>query len=294
MMHGSAPDKTITNEVDKDWNPVSMFHYEAYKNSKWFLITALLTNSDEIDKHFQKEIGETPTNFEAVFQPYKTEFKERLQEAMRISPEKSRSLISEREVFETFDPNTPFVYVSRSWTLFDTSELDNPDSLFVPEHLEQSLDSLLKVLDSVEKIWSEYSMPIQVYMHKNALKRIIDDWLIDNYKNILFLKKNWPVIADEDYLLLRKWWVELSRAAQSWATTIWYWVWGMPILYTVPYRDDENDVEDYMFETVSADVFWERGCPVIDPTWEDVQNELESNLLAMLRYKNSKQLWYKE
>lgn len=78
------------------------------------MITALLTNSDEIDKHFQKEIGETPTNFEAVFQPYKTEFKERLQEAMRISPEKSRSLISEREVFETFDPNTPFVYVSRS------------------------------------------------------------------------------------------------------------------------------------------------------------------------------------
>jgi hypothetical protein len=203
-------------------------------------------------------------------------------------------LIDQREVFKEFDATSPFVYISRSWTLFDSSELDNPDSLFIPEHLEQSVDSLLKTLDVVEKIWSEYSIPIQIYMHKNALRLIRDKWLTNAFENIVFLEKNWSVIADEDYLLLRKWWVELSRAAQSWATTIWYWVWGMPILYTVPYKDDKNDVDDYMFETVSAEVFWERGCPVIDPTWEEVKNELESNILGMLRYKNSKLLWFRE
>jgi hypothetical protein len=159
--------------------------------------------------------------------------------------------------------------------------------LFIPEHLNQSKESLLKALKVVEKIWEVYDTTIQIYVHSNALKMLEEIWIINNYKKIKFLRKRWSVIADEDYLLLRKWWVELSRAAQSWATTIWYWVWGIPIIYTVPHKDERNNVEDYMFETLSADVFKEKWCPVINPTDGNIMQGLESHMLALLKYKNS-------
>jgi hypothetical protein len=69
-----------------------------------------------------------------------------------MSPFENRELIEEREVFDSFDASTPFIYISRSGTLFNMKELDNPDSLFIPEHLNQSKESLLKALKVVEKI----------------------------------------------------------------------------------------------------------------------------------------------